>query len=299
MKHSVVESYVKLGLINLLNDNVPDIKGVQIKKSTGLNSAELRMFRKLDLGNRGMNLYRMLQEEDIKTTEEEFVFLLNLNTDARNIKQCLKGTTAKRLIRYLKQEKRSYKWETLMERYKDYITMARELRYNMDDEFVRFPKNIGQAHNIATEAMNEKNAREKEKRLKKQNRENDKMIKKLLNIRKQIYSFESKNYTVIVPETALDIIKEGQNQHHCVASYVNRVAKAETTILFLRQKKEPEQAFYTVEVQKGKLIQCRGKYNQKMTDAVMEFIEGYKKTIEERWQQYERSLSPDDTRRVG
>ena len=299
LEHSVVESYVKLGLTNLLNDRLPYIEGISIKKSTGLNSAELRFFRKYNIGRQGKNLFDALKKDNIRTSEEEFLFLMETEAHERTLVKLLKQTTAKRLIRYLKQEKRSFKWSTLIGRYADYLDMAAELHYNLQDDFVRFPKNIGQAHDIATDALNEQRAIEMEKKRKAKNRKNDQNIKKMAELRNQLYAFESKNYIIRIPETSLEIIKEGQDQHHCVATYVDRVASGTTTILFLRNKKEPEKAFYTIEAQHGKVIQYRTKYNGAMTEAVKNFMEQYKAVIKERWEEHERNIPSDDTRRVG
>jgi len=65
--------------------------------------------------------------------------------------------------------------------------------------------------------------------------------------------------------------------HHCVATYIDRVAKGETTILFLRKKQNPETPFYTMEVNNGAMIQCRAKYNGPMTEEVKEFVELFQK----------------------
>ena len=65
--------------------------------------------------------------------------------------------------------------------------------------------------------------------------------------------------------------------HHCVATYIDQVAKGETTILFLRKKQDPETPFYTMEVNNGVMIQCRAKYNGDMTEEVKEFVELFKR----------------------
>ncbi|MDO4553690.1 MAG: PcfJ domain-containing protein [Lachnospiraceae bacterium] len=294
LKTELVESYVKLGLRKLLNDTVPNIRGQKIKEETGLNSDELRLFRKYDFGSQEKRLWNKLKEANIRVTEEEFLFF-RLFDQIHKLVECLKGTTPKRLIRYLKQEKRSFKWPTLLERYDDYIRMAKALNYDLNDEFVRFPKNIKLAHDLAVEATNEMELQKEAIK----NKQKDKRIRAMADLRKQLYTMESKNYMVLVPESSLDIIREGQKQHHCVASYVDRVADGETTILFLRKKEDPKEAFYTIEVRKGKVIQCRTKYNGPKTEAVEKFMKQFALVIKERWEQYAGDVSSDYSGRVG
>ena len=43
--------------------------------------------------------------------------------------------------------------------------------------------------------------------------------------------------------------------HHCVKSYISRVANGATNIMFIRQVSEPYKPFFTVEVDNNKIIQ--------------------------------------------
>lgn len=71
--------------------------------------------------------------------------------------------------------------------------------------------------------------------------------------------------------------------HHCVATYVDRVAEKKTVILFLRRRSDPETPFYTIEIDADakKTAQCRAKYNGTMTPEVKRFIEKYEKHLQE------------------
>ena len=64
--------------------------------------------------------------------------------------------------------------------------------------------------------------------------------------------------------------------HHCVATYIDRVAKGETCILFIREKERKEEPFYTMEVRNGEVIQCRAKYNGEMTEPVKKLVNIFK-----------------------
>ena len=65
---------------------------------------------------------------------------------------------------------------------------------------------------------------------------------------------------------------EGRALHHCVGGYVDRVAKKECIILFLRQCEDVDKPFFTVEVRGGKVVQVRGMRNCDATPEVKTFM---------------------------
>lgn len=80
------------------------------------------------------------------------------------------------------------------------------------------------------------------------------------------YEFEDDMFCVIVPQMSVDIIDEAQQQQHCVASYVDRVANRETHIMFIRLKDTPDESLLTVEVNKNnEICQVRGFQNRTYT----------------------------------
>ena len=62
------------------------------------------------------------------------------------------------------------------------------------------------------------------------------------------WEFAYGDYVVSIPKTAKDIIDEGDNMHHCVASYVNQVLDGGTYICFIRHKDTPDKCYITCQV---------------------------------------------------
>lgn len=62
------------------------------------------------------------------------------------------------------------------------------------------------------------------------------------------WEFEYGDYKVVIPTTARDIITEGQEMHHCVGSYVNRVLENDCYICFIRHKNTPDIPYITCQV---------------------------------------------------
>ena len=80
----------------------------------------------------------------------------------------------------------------------------------------------------------------------------DKRLKMLAN---------DETHLIEMPKSSADITREGSYLHHCVGSYVNRVANGETAIYFLRQASAPNTPWLTVEVRNKNCIQIHGSCN--------------------------------------
>jgi len=78
------------------------------------------------------------------------------------------------------------------------------------------------------------------------------------------FTFKNDEYEIIPPEKPEEIVTEGRVLSHCVGGYVDRVARGETIILFLRKKNDPTKPFYTLNIDpEGKrLIQAHGYGNR-------------------------------------
>ena len=62
------------------------------------------------------------------------------------------------------------------------------------------------------------------------------------------WEFEYGNYVVVIPKEGQEIVAEGQNMHHCVGGYVNRVVEGECYICFVRHKDTPDNCYITCQV---------------------------------------------------
>ena len=142
---------------------------------------------------------------------------------------------------------------------------------NLTDKNILFPKKLQEAHEktsaqikaIADEVKNTK-IREKAERLASMNWQDSGLI-------------------IRVATTAEEIIREGKNQHHCVGSYVDKVADRNSNIFFIRKAGEIDKAYYTLELSltagNYRLTQCRGYQNCGMTEDVEEIVNKWIKEI--------------------
>lgn len=97
------------------------------------------------------------------------------------------------------------------------------------------------------------------------------------NIRREDLEYIQKDYSIIYPKCYTEIQKEGAQLSHCVASYVARVIKGETHILFLRKSDKLDDSLVTVEIKNGVIVQFKGAYNRNLSPEEMEFLNRYAK----------------------
>lgn len=94
------------------------------------------------------------------------------------------------------------------------------------------------------------------------------------------YEYEDDVYKVVIPLKSSDILDEAQQQQHCVASYVNRIARGETNIVFIRQRLNEEESCLTVQITpEDHIVQARGFQNRDLTELEFSFM---KKWAEEK-----------------
>lgn len=163
-----------------------------------------------------------------------------------------------------KDEKHFIRRHQVLITWRDYLMDCQRLKIHIDEAII-FPKSLRKAHE------------ETIKRVK--HYEDELMRKKAKERYEKIkhYEFELGQLKIVVPYTPKEIIDEGNKLSHCVGGYAQRHVDGKTTILFIRNIKEPDESFYTLEVKNEKVLQVRGVKNKPATEDVQTFIEEFKK----------------------
>lgn len=319
MEFPKFEWICKMGLNNLaanivnkysfyyLSTDVIDYKANTIYEILGLTKVNTKILQEIDGNTDELDLLREAQKLDIQMNAEYLKkFYETFGCDIKLLRK--KGNRIsfhkffkyfdKEIERYIdKKPKEKLKREELIELkrnmvndWKDYLSWCRELKYNLDNMFIYMPNNFKQVHDrVAKEykdLKDRKAAAEKKRR--------DKLVaKKMQKIKKDMEEIFSKNAGVdalnikgnglilIVPANSEAIKEEGEALHHCVGTYIERVAKGETVIFFIRKENEPSKPYYTLEWRDNKVIQCRGMNNCSVTDKVKAFVQAFEEKMNE------------------
>lgn len=152
---------------------------------------------------------------------------------------------------------------------RDYIRMSRFMGLDWE----KYPKSLKKEHDVVQMNYNMVNA----------SKEKNELF--TLAVTKKSYQSllfgvkdKKEKYAIIVPETPEELVKEGNQLSHCVASYVNDVNNDKCKILFLRNKEDLEKPLATIEVRGLNIRQARGFGNRAISEEQKEFITKWAET---------------------
>lgn len=151
---------------------------------------------------------------------------------------CRLGITLKQLYQYLAKQKGGKGVVlSLFQLWKDYIDNCEKLKYDLKEQTVMFPKNLVERHDMAAAAVTYQ-----------QDAELNKAYRRRYRTLKKKYEFERYGVRIVIPNTASEIVKEGNALKHCVGGYADRHMRGAVTILFLRKAQSPDEPYVTIEM---------------------------------------------------
>ena len=168
--------------------------------------------------------------------------------------------------------------------WQDYLAMAERLHIDTSDEIIYRARKLRQRHDelvIQCEAGS----------LELQAENMDKKYPHVRSICEELqkkYAYADEDYLVIAPQNTFDIIIEGRMLHHCVGNdgagerYYDRIERRESFIMFLRRAEEPEDPYYTLEIEPdGTVRQKRTLFDRQHEDIeqATEFLQKWQKVI--------------------
>lgn len=282
-EYTGIEKLIKAGFYNLTNSCISygsrapiDLYQKRVKKVLGLTGEYYNLIRDKDPTWREYEITEQCQDVGIRATWEQ---IQRMAQYARNFAIYMRHSTPHKMLKYiegLKSEGPCAMRNQEVNDYHDYLQLAAGLGYNLDDDWILYPKNLKERHDQLTEEQNERKVELEKEADDKKDRKLKRTIKRKGWTR---YEMETEELLIRLPECAHEIRKEGNAQHHCVATYMDRMVAGETCILFIRKKEDPDKSYYTVEVRDNEVIQVRGKYNVAPSEDVEEFMKIFKKNL--------------------
>lgn len=209
------------------------------------------------------NTFRMIYELYITHTNCNFImntlFCLIENYGVNNIRNYIE-----KIYKYIEfyGKKDIFELMNVFISYDDYIVTARELRKHGINSF---------SWSIPTERIEEYHDRALSMYITINNQNKIAMVEESFNIQKkkwEKYKFIKQDYSILPPESPMEIILEGDILHHCVGTYLDKIANGETIVLFVRRTEEPDKPFYTLEIRNNEVRQCHGFANCDMTEDI-------------------------------
>ena len=212
------------------------------------------------------------------------------------------GMSVTQVVNYLKRQmKESYPgWSgnQVLNQWRDYLAMAKDLKKNLADEMVFKPRELKRRHDELVEEKERLSAKLQAREYSRKYGAAEKVLKEI----REKFEYAGEEYLIVVPKKIVDIVEEGNKLHHCAGAtdrYFDRIKNRETFICFLRRKREPKVPFYTIEVEPGGTIrQHRGAFDEEPElEKVKPFLREWQREIRKRMKAEDHELAAVSARK--
>ena len=271
-----------------------DESGHNAAEVLGIDMQRFHRLRQNDGGSRYLEWLKYEQKTGKKLPEDTIQFLDESRIMPEDIKFIVDRMSPVQVANYLaRQAKVSKKTPgSLLEYWKDYLSMAVRLELDVNDEIIYRAKELILRHDELVEQISCMNEDAEANKMRAKYPDVEKILERI----KTRYEYENEKYLLVVPTRIEEIMRDGRQLHHCAASserYFERISKQETYIMFLRRKSRPLHAWYTLEVEPGGTVrQKRSEYNrQPDLDEVKKFITEWHQELKARLKQEDQELA--------
>ena len=206
-----------------------------------------------------------LELEALKLYPTTNLTMLNfIKNNLSLIELILKYTNLDKVLNYLKEQKLTL---NNLHEYGDYIRCSEEMKLNLKDHSILFPKDFIKSHDKITNEM-----------IISKDPLTNKRIKNLSNIL-SINKYEDDKYIIFPANSINSLIDESSQQSNCVRTYCDMVSNNECQIYFMRYKNNINKSFITIEVRNNKVVQAKARYNEEVPEEIMNIIIKWEKTL--------------------
>lgn len=286
-----------------------DIRAKNINKMFYINDRQkINRIRDENGGNEMVRWMQYSDETGEKIPTETLRWLLRCGLGPEDIRyHAGKYLSTTQLMNYIRrQQKEQYPGfteEAVLEQYNDYLSMCKACNKNMQDELTYRPRELKRRHDEIVidkqqmDILKEMMASQKEREQYAQEmREKYPTAEKTLHEIKERYEYENEEYKIIVPESLVDIVKEGRALHHCAGSserYFDRIETRETYICFLRRKEQEGVTFYTIEVEPSGTIRQHRSYmdEEPGIERIRDFLKEWQRVLKKRLTKADKELA--------
>lgn len=272
------EYYVKLekGAISL-NDSEINPNKKKINQILGLPKVLIDDFMKsIDEKNFYLELYKFhnvkdfyetVSNKDVQLTQTYIEYKMHYPTNSNYLLNTMKSEhnhDLKALMRYIikihKEEKLSV-YETINS-YVDYLNMCSQM--NLKPK--KYPNNLMLVHDVMAKdfkIVQDEKSRE--------------LFNKTYKELNDDYTHIDMNHIYLQPLTIQALVEEGNQLHHCIASYGKKVIENESLIYFMRKSYEPDVPYITVEIVNKTVVEARGSFNRIPNRKELNYIKSWAK----------------------
>lgn len=147
--------------------------------------------------------------------------------------------------------------------YRDYIRMCKDLKYDLKDKRILYPKNIKDAHDNILKFYN----------LNKNKIIDGKIKSRFTELKDN--SYEDNKYIIFPVKSMNELIDESEQMHNCVKTYAEDYSNGECDLYLMRYINNQNESLVTVEVRNKKVVQARRKFNKEVAKEDNKFLKKF------------------------
>jgi len=262
----------------------PDEPG--LIRALGLDSAKFRRLRQLDGDTETLAWLQLEKRTGQRITDEMLRWSKKERISPRDLVFIADRMSLVQIRNYLERQKEYFdgSCRQALITWQDYLAMAERLHYDTSDEIVYRVRKLRQRHD---ELVIQSETGSLEEQAEKMAAKYPHVNAICMELQKK-YAYSDDDYTVLAPQNIFEIIKEGRMLHHCVGNdgagerYYDRMERRESFIMFLRRTDEPNDPYYTLEIEPdGTVRQKRTLFDRQHEDIeqATEFLLKWQKVI--------------------
>ena len=234
-----------------------DLRAVDKNLRRGIGFDDLKIMQAGKKDNSGLSL---IEAKDIANVFSSYIDEFLQHKQYGNIR-----TIYNYLLMQIGKENRYKTIRDVFLAWRDYINDCIKLDYDLTKERTCFPNKLYHAHQKTIKLVKHKG---------------DEILNKKIQHRvekiRHLY-FEDDGLLIRPAVSTQELIAEGKALEHCVGGYAKGYAEGKGDILFIRRTAEPDKSYFTVEVRRDEVTQCRGGKNKMPEKDVEGFISKFKK----------------------
>lgn len=255
-KYESFEFLVELKLYNLASYSRRFLSKGSFKNIFGVDKTYYDFMRKNNITCTELEMLKVYPTRNIKE-------LRNLSTtDTWTLNRIQEFVKLKDLIPYfINNNLNDYNL------YLDYLRFAQKLGIDLKNKKYAFPENLKAKHDEY----------EKQIELLEEEKNNNLIMERAKQLMKN--TFKYKKFVIFPAKCCNDLIDESSQQNNCVRTYIEKYARGECDIYFMRLNRNKKKSLVTIEVRKNEVVQKRIKNNEKTTEEQDEAIEQWEEIM--------------------
>ena len=261
-KYPVAENLLMNGFITLLREcmynpgkarQVLHLQQPRLYKMLGLNKDEQQRARREEWGLEDVKKYKLFRDRGKILPYNILKNICSVGNDSTE-REVAKYADVYDVALYMAKQSVKIGISRSLGYWRDYITAAEKIDYDITDKAVLFPPDIEKAHDRAVTMVRYKT--------------DEKLRKSFENLAEKYsdYRFEKDGICIRIAKEENELIAEGKILCHCVGGYGKSHISGKS-IFFVRRADEPEKPWYTLQVnlKTGQKIQLHGYQNDRNT----------------------------------